>query len=184
MKGNKVPPSSPHVLHFFAFELLHDKTNKIACAPSEDSDQPGCHLPSLISIFAGYSMGSLRPKLSSCGQRRLWSDWANAQSDLSLHWAHRSFCWFRRAAAHLVDVCRIFYAAVISSRELNNRIVYNDAFCGWIMQWERGWFEPRHEKTNKMTVRPAKTQISLGIRPVWSESSLSTWRKLGSLATH
>ena len=31
---------------------------------------------------------------------------------------------------------------------------------------------------------PAKTQISLGIRPVWSESSLSTWGKLGSLATH
>ena len=35
-----------------------------------------------------------------------------------------------------------------------------------------------------MSVRPAKTQISLGIRPVWSGSSLSTWRKLGSLATH
>ena len=32
--------------------------------------------------------------------------------------------------------------------------------------------EPRHDKTNKMSVRPAKTQISLGIRPVWSESSL------------
>ena len=32
--------------------------------------------------------------------------------------------------------------------------------------------EPRHDKTNKMAVRPAKTQISLGIRPVWSESSL------------
>ena len=31
---------------------------------------------------------------------------------------------------------------------------------------------------------PAKTHISLGIRPVWSESSLSTWRKLWSLATH
>ena len=44
--------------------------------------------------------------------------------------------------------------------------------------------EPRHDKTNKMTVRPAKTQISLGICPVWSESSLSAWRKLGSLATH
>ena len=27
-------------------------------------------------------------------------------------------------------------------------------------------FEPPHDKTNKMTVRPAKTQISLGIRPV------------------
>ena len=45
-------------------------------------------------------------------------------------------------------------------------------------------FEPRHDKTNKVTVRPAKTQISLGIRLVWSESSLSAWRKLGSLATH
>ena len=29
-----------------------------------------------------------------------------------------------------------------------------------------------HDKTKKMTVRPAKTQISLDIRPVWSESSL------------
>ena len=33
-------------------------------------------------------------------------------------------------------------------------------------------FETRHDKTNKMTVRQAKTQISLSIRPVWSESSL------------
>ena len=33
-------------------------------------------------------------------------------------------------------------------------------------------YEPPHDKTNKMTVHPAKTKISLGIRPVWSESSL------------
>ena len=45
-------------------------------------------------------------------------------------------------------------------------------------------YEPPHDKTNKMSVRPAKTQISLGIHPVWSESSLSAWNKLGSLATH
>ena len=32
--------------------------------------------------------------------------------------------------------------------------------------------EPPHDKTNKVSVRPAKTQISLGIRPVWSESLL------------
>ena len=44
--------------------------------------------------------------------------------------------------------------------------------------------EPRHDKTNKMSVRPPKTQLNLSIRPVWSESSLSAWRKLGSLATH
>ena len=40
------------------------------------------------------------------------------------------------------------------------------------MNWLKN--EPPHDKANKMTVRPAKTQISLGIRPVWSESSLCT----------
>ena len=45
-------------------------------------------------------------------------------------------------------------------------------------------YELWHDKTNKMSVRPAKTQISLGIRPVWSESPLSAWRTLRSLATH
>ena len=35
-----------------------------------------------------------------------------------------------------------------------------------------------------MAVRPANTQISLGIRPVWSESSLSAWKNLGPLTTH
>ena len=39
-------------------------------------------------------------------------------------------------------------------------------------------------KPTKWHVRSAKTQISLGIRPVWSESSLSAWRNLGPLATH
>ena len=38
-------------------------------------------------------------------------------------------------------------------------------------------------KPTKWHVRPAKTQISLGIRPVWSESSMSAWGKLRSLAT-
>ena len=31
-----------------------------------------------------------------------------------------------------------------------------------------GTHEPQHDKTNNMSVHPAKTQISLGIRPVWS----------------
>ena len=39
-------------------------------------------------------------------------------------------------------------------------------------------------KQTKWHVRPAKTQISLGVRPSWSKSSLSAWRKRVSLATH
>ena len=52
------------------------------------------------------------------------------------------------------------------------------------MSEENVTYEPPRDKTNNVAVRPAKTQISLAIRPVWSVSSLSAWRKLGSLATH
>ena len=38
----------------------------------------------------------------------------------------------------------------------------------------------RITKPTKWSVRPAKTQVSLVIRPVWSESSLSAWRIIGS----
>ena len=63
------------------------------CAPSEDPDQPR-HPPSLIRVFAVRSMGSWGPKVSSCGQRRLWSDWENAQANLSLRWTHSHFIGF------------------------------------------------------------------------------------------
>ena len=36
----------------------------------------------------------------------------------------------------------------------------------------------------RLHFRSAKTQSSLRIHPVWSESSLSAWGELGSLATH
>ena len=38
-------------------------------------------------------------------------------------------------------------------------------------------------KPTKWPVHTGKTQISLGICPDWSESSVSAWRKLGFLAT-
>ena len=82
----------------------HDKTNKMICAPSEDSDQSG-HPPSLIRVSA------VRPKQNwvlnypLSAQRRLSAqrahnedmvciDWADAQADLSFRWAQKSFCWF------------------------------------------------------------------------------------------
>ena len=42
----------------------------------------------------------------------------------------------------------------------------------------------RMAKPTKWPVHLTKTQISLGIHPGWSESSLSAWRNLGFLATH
>ena len=65
------------------------------------------------------------------------------------------------------------------------RYPLNNSDVIWqILKWFKNEYEPSHDKTNNLAVRPAKTQISLGIRPVWSESSLSAERKVGSIATH
>ena len=69
-----------HQLVNHIIEPLHDKTNKMTCVPSKDSDQPG-HPPSLIRVLALRFMGSSGPSAASWGQGRLWLD-------LNLCWAH------------------------------------------------------------------------------------------------
>ena len=83
-----------------SFKPSHDKTNKMACVPSEASDQPG-HPPSLISVFAVCMMKAWSLSYPLSAQPRLWSDWADAQADLSLRWAHWSVCWFCHVVAHI-----------------------------------------------------------------------------------
>ena len=63
----------------------HNKTNKMKYAPSKDSDQP-VHPPSLI-VFAVH-------------MKKPWvlGYPLDAQADLSLCWAHRSFCFFFHTA--------------------------------------------------------------------------------------
>ena len=51
--------------------------------------------------------------------------------------------------------------------------------------WTNSVYEPPRDKTNNVAVRPAKTQISLSIRPVWSESSLcAQWVAKGPSFLH
>ena len=44
--------------------------------------------------------------------------------------------------------------------------------CCFFSIGEQNWLNFKINKTNKISVCPSKTQISLGIHPVWSESSL------------
>ena len=68
------------------------------CAPRSDwaSDQTGQigHLPSLIRVFAVRMKKAWVLSYPFRAQWRLWSDWAGAQADLSLHWAHTHFVGF------------------------------------------------------------------------------------------
>ena len=51
-------------------------------------------------LLAWRSIGSLAAHWAHSND---WSDWVDAQAgDLSLHWTHRSFCWFCHVAAHIV----------------------------------------------------------------------------------
>ena len=81
-------------------EPQHDKINKIICAPSEDSDQPG-HPPSQIRVFVVRMKKHWVLIYLLSALRRLWSHWADAQTDLGLRWAHRSVCWFCHEAAQI-----------------------------------------------------------------------------------
>ena len=79
---------------------IFEKTNKLTWAPSQDSDQSG-HPPSLFRVFAVHRKKAWVLSFPVSAQRRLWSDWVDAQADLSLCWAHMSFCWFCRATVQM-----------------------------------------------------------------------------------
>ena len=75
---------------------------------NEDSDQPGHQRrrwSARGSICPVWSETSSWAVLVAKGPILLhadsedWSDWADAQADLSLRWARRSYCWFCHAPA-------------------------------------------------------------------------------------
>ena len=81
-----------NVKFYVLIELGHDKTDKMPCAPSEDSHQP-VQLHSLIRVFTCTQWVAKDPRFLHADSED-WSDWA----DLSLIWAQRLFYW---AAAQL-----------------------------------------------------------------------------------
>ena len=69
------------------YEPKHDKTSKVTCALSEDSDKPA-RLRSLIRVFADrlkklWVLGYLKN-----AQQRLWPDFLNAAAN----WSESSLC--------------------------------------------------------------------------------------------
>ena len=167
-------------------ELEYDKINKMYSVPSKvwlSSDWAS------IQLFAVCFKGSVLRADSED-----WSDWANAQAGQCLCWVHRSFWWFCHVPSQVLPVyleqrgqrhplsCRgiayfwrHFRGTCLTVLPLQDiEICSHDRipFRGWIKSEIYLIYEPSGDKTNNVAVRPAKTQISLGIHPVWSESSL------------
>ena len=100
-----------------------------------------------------------------CAQHRLRSAWASGQFLLSAGCTDFIF--------GLIVPWLIFLLAPVK-RVINSPVLTIHTHYIWASSWQN----------QNITVRLAKTQISLAICPVWSESSMSIRRKLGFLATH
>ena len=145
----------------------------------------GRNLNYVINTFVKHTPG-VSP-LNKVLQRKSWYD----QSGLSL--LNRSLRWctrfYIRYTSFFMKTESTYYPKWFTVREKywycdESHLLPREGFALWaVCMWIKQHFSRLMTKTNNWHVRPAKTQISLGIRPVWSESSLSAWRKLVSLAT-
>ena len=104
-----------HVLGLLTHEPQHDKTNKMTSVrPARTRIRlGGCPVWSESSLCAQWVAKDFN--VSSWGQRRLWSDWADAQADRSLRWAHMPYCRFCRDAAHITTCLHTFIIICITA---------------------------------------------------------------------
>ena len=97
-----------------------------------------------------------KPTMWLCAQRRLRSAWASV--------------WVFGGCTATLLVLSLGGSYTNPLQQPRLEVSYNLSHC--------------MTKPTKWPVYPAKTWISLGIRPVWSESSLTAWRNLGPLTTN
>ena len=109
------------------------------------------------------SMGSYGLKISSCWQRRFWSDWADAQADLSLCWAHSHFIGF--VMRQLIYSCNCKNPKLGHSKNHCNRKNH----CNYLNIWTV-WFY--HKVMCPKDVMDGQMVYTMIHRAVWSASSL------------
>ena len=96
------------------YEPPHDKTNKMTCAPSENSDQPGHPLSLIRIITVCMKKAKTLIRLGGCPG---WSE--------SSPYA-QTFCWFCHEAAH------IFCYKISEHRQLNVQHYKFRDLVGWL----------------------------------------------------
>ena len=85
------------LIHIFLGKTMsepqHEKPNKMTCASSEYTASASAQSNQNLRCPHNERFRALS------AQRGLLSDWADAQADLSLRWAHMPFCCFCHSAA-------------------------------------------------------------------------------------
>ena len=85
------------------------------------TDQPG-HPPSLIRVFAVCMKKAWVLSYQLIAQRRLWSDWTDAQAELNLRWAHTHFVGFvtRRLKFGRVTLTKLIFLPNAAAQVCDN----------------------------------------------------------------
>ena len=143
------------------------KPTKWPVHPLESHISLGIH-----PVWASSPCICLKPPIKHTESVR--SDWTDAQADLSLCWMHRSFCWFCRVGAPIMSTRPTYHTLedVDWSFWLHQGVTSHDS-CAKKMS-TKTWHQTLSTcaaswlNATKWHVCPAKTQISLDIRPIWS----------------
>ena len=147
-----------------SFEPWHDKTNKMSVRPAKSLISLG--ICPIWSVFAVRMKKAWVLSYLLSAQRRLWLDWADAQADLRLRWAHSHFVGF------------VMSGLIFTSEGAKSR-----AKCVFFFPSEL-----QNNKTNKMTCVPSKNSDQPGHPPslislhflCLHEETLGPWRPTDS----
>ena len=163
------------------FEPPHDKTNKMTCAPSEDSDQPGhARMPSrnrkrseLFLFYVTFSILTFEPPHDKTNKMtcapsegmRGCPGWSERTCHFVGFVMRRLICVYR-----LTHIINKHYSVRSENSLASTYSNYSDMYAEETFFSHSNilacamTFEPRHDKTNKVTVRPASAQADQSLR--------------------
>ena len=123
--------------------------------------------PPLLAHTSSESSGTFRQKARSLAHLNSWACAVEIRHDGMLEDTNSL------GAAQILDLTLTNYLNQLAKPTFRFRYAHTPLGHG--TEWRiHSTNEPRHDKFNKMSVRPAKTRISLGIRPVWSVHSIGS----------
>ena len=151
------------------------KRYQLAYAHNENSGQTA-HQRSLIRVFDWRSMGSPGSNVSSGGNLRLWSDWADAYTDLSLLVTQSHIAGFHVPLVRPASIDGWRYGRVSSAnrscrrRQLKQFIIWAKRTSWHMQRVPVGIYAHRRLRS-----------VCASAQPAWSESSIGAlWLANGS----
>ena len=109
------------------------------------------HRPSMVGVFAVHMKKPWVLSHPLSAQQRLWSDWADAQADLSLCWAHAHFVGFVISGLKCNFWMNYWMVKLHCS---NNPFFCQSEFFNWAMSWENLFMPYANNKGADQPVHP------------------------------